>query len=154
SPNMRSLTAAALYPGLGLQESAISVGRGTDKPFEQFGAPYIDDVFLASELNKAGLAGVRFVPVRFTPTYSTFKNQECGGAVIVVTDRDKLQAVDLGIVLALMLRRLYPDDYALDKIAPLLRDPSTLEAIKSGQMLSAIKRSWEADLRAFKKRRE
>ncbi|HEU0010577.1 MAG TPA: exo-beta-N-acetylmuramidase NamZ domain-containing protein [Verrucomicrobiae bacterium] len=154
SPNMRSLTAAALYPGLGLHESAISVGRGTDKPFEQLGAPYVEDVLLASELNKAGLAGVRFVPVRFTPTYSTFKNQECGGASIVVTDRDKLQAVDLGIVIALTLRRLNPNEYALDKIAPLLRDPATLEAIKSGQTLAAIKRSWEVDLKAFKKRRE
>jgi uncharacterized protein YbbC (DUF1343 family)/CubicO group peptidase (beta-lactamase class C family) len=154
SPNMRSLTAAALYPGLGLHESAISVGRGTDKPFEQFGAPYIDDVLLASELNKVGLAGVRFVPVRFTPTYSTFKGQECGGVVSILTDRDKLQAVDLGIVIALTLRRLYPNDYALDKIAPLLRHPETLEAIKSGQTLAAIKRSWEADLKSFKKRRE
>jgi uncharacterized protein YbbC (DUF1343 family)/CubicO group peptidase (beta-lactamase class C family) len=154
SPNMRSLTAAALYPGLGLHESAVSVGRGTDKPFEQLGAPYIDDLLLASELNKAGLAGVRFMPVRFTPTYSTFKTQECGGVTLVVTDRDKLQAVDLGIVIALTLLRLWPDDYALDKIAPLLRHPATLEAIKSGQTLAAIKRSWEGDLRAFKKRRE
>ena len=74
--------------------------------------------------------------------------------VIVLTDRDKLQAVDLGIVIALTLRRLYPDDYALDKIAPLLRHSATLEAIKSGQTLAAIKRSWETDLKAFKKRRE
>jgi uncharacterized protein YbbC (DUF1343 family) len=154
SPNLRSLAAAALYPGVGLHESAISVGRGTDKPFEQIGAPYIEDVLLASELNKAGLAGVRFVPVRFTPTFSTFKTQECGGVTIVLTDREKLQAVDLGIVIALTLQRLYPDDYALEQIAPLLRHPSTLEAIKSGQTLATIKRSWEADLRSFKKRRE
>ena len=154
SPNMRSLNAAALYPGLGLHESAISVGRGTDKPFEQIGAPYIDDVLLASELNKAGLAGVRFVPVHFTPTYSTFKTQECAGVAMAVTDRDKLQAVDLGIVIALTLQRLWPNDYALDKIAPLLRDPATLEAIKSGQSVAAIKQSWEADLKSFKKRRE
>jgi len=92
--------------------------------------------------------------VRFTPTYSTFKNQECGGVSIVVTDRDKLQAVDLGIVIALTLRRLYPNDYALDKIAPLLRHSATQEAIKSGQTLSVIKRIWEGNLRSFKKRRE
>ena len=154
SPNMRSLTAVALYPGVGLHESAISVGRGTDKPFEQIGAPYIDDVLLAAELNKAGLSGVRFVPVRFTPTYSTFKDHECGGTSILVTDRDKLQAVDVGIVIALTLRRLYPDDYALDKIAPLLRHSPTLEAIKTGQPLSALKRSWEIELKQFNKRRE
>jgi len=154
SPNMRSLTAAALYPGTGLHESAISVGRGTDKPFEQIGAPYIDDVLLAAELNKAGLVGVRFVPVRFTPTYSTFKDQPCAGVSIVVTDRERLQAVDVGIAIALVLRRLYPDEYALDKIAPLLRHPATLDAIKNGQPLAQIKASWESDLQTFRQRRE
>ena len=99
SPNMRSLNAAALYPGVGLHESALSVGRGTDTPFEIVGAPYIDDLVLAAELNQAKLPGVRFVPVRFTPTYSTFKDQECGGAAMVITDRDKLQAVDVGITI-------------------------------------------------------
>jgi uncharacterized protein YbbC (DUF1343 family) len=130
------------------------VGRGTDKPFEQLGAPYIDDMLLAAELNKAGLSGVRFVPVRFTPTYSTFKDQACAGVSILVTDRERLQAVDVGITIALVLRRLYPNEYALEKIAPLLRDPSTLDAIKNGQSLARIKESWEADLQMFKKRRE
>ena len=154
SPNMRSLAAAELYPGVGLHESALSVGRGTDKPFEQIGAPYIDDMLLAAELNKAGLAGVRFMPVRFTPAYSTFKDQPCAGVSILVTDRDRLPSVDVGIVIALTLRRLYPDDYALDKIGPLLRHPSTLEAIKTGQSLARIKEGWEPDLQQFKKRRE
>ena len=153
SPNMRSLTAAALYPGVGLHESAISVGRGTDKPFEQIGAPYIDDVLFAAELNKAMLPGVRFVPVRFTPLASTFKDRECGGAAILVTDRDKLRAVDVGIGIALTLRRLHPADYALEKIAPLLRHAPTLEAIKAAPPLATIQRNWEAELEQFKKRR-
>src|SRR6185369_11615226 len=72
SPNMRSVPGAILYPGLGLHETPLSVGRGTDKPFELIGAPYIDDVKLAAELSRAGLAGVNCVPVQFTPTYSTF----------------------------------------------------------------------------------
>ena len=101
SPNMRSLTAATLYPGIGLHESALSVGRGTGTPFEVIGAPYIDDVKFAAELNRAGLAGVRFVPVRFTPTASTFKDKPCGGVSIVVTDREKLQPVDVGIAVGL-----------------------------------------------------
>jgi uncharacterized protein YbbC (DUF1343 family) len=151
---MRSLAAAVLYPGLGLHESALSVGRGTDKPFEQFGAPYLDDMLVAAELNKARLPGVRFVPVRFTPTFSTFSNQPCRGAAIVITDRNQLNAVDLGIVLALTLHRLHPKEYALDKIAHLLRDPATLKAIESGQSLARIKQDWEAGLRQFQKRRD
>ena len=75
SPNMRNLKPAILYPGIGLLESALSVGRGTDTPFEVVGAPYIDDVRLAEELNRAELPGVRFVPIRFTPTYSVHKGQ-------------------------------------------------------------------------------
>jgi len=153
SPNMRSLNAAALYPGVGLHESALSVGRGTDTPFEIVGAPYIDDLVLAAELNKARLAGVRFVPIRFTPTYSTFKDRECGGAAIVLTDRDKLQAVEVGLTIALTVQRLYPHDYALEKVQPLLRDKALLEAIKAGESLTSMKKRWAPDLEQFKKRR-
>ncbi len=153
SPNMRSLNAATLYPGVGLHESALSVGRGTDTPFEIVGAPYIDDLVFTAELNRARLPGVRFVPIRFTPTYSTFKDQECGGAAMVVTDREKLQAVDVGIVIALTAQRLYPKDYALDKTKTLLREPATHEAIKSGGALAFIKSQWKAELEQFKKRR-
>ncbi len=153
SPNMRSLNAATLYPGVGLHESALSVGRGTDTPFEIVGAPYIDDLMFAAELNKAKLPGVRFVPIRFTPTYSTFKDQECGGAAIVITDRDTLQSVEVGILIALTAQRLYPKDYALDKTKSLLRHPATHEAIKAGAALSYIKSSWQSDLDQFKKRR-
>ncbi len=153
SPNMRSLNAATLYPGVGLHESALSVGRGTDTPFEIIGAPYIDDLVFTAELNRARLPGVRFVPIRFTPTYSTFKDQECGGAAIVVTDREKLQAVDVGIVIALTAQRLYPKDYALDKTKTLLREPATHEAIKSGGSLAFIKSQWKGELEQFKKRR-
>src|SRR5437016_4452619 len=87
SPNMRNLNEAILYPGVGLLESVVSVGRGTDTPFELVGAPYIDDVNLAAEMNRAGLSGVRFVPVRFTPKASVFRDQPCGGVYILVTDR-------------------------------------------------------------------
>jgi uncharacterized protein YbbC (DUF1343 family) len=153
SPNMRSLNAAALYPGVGLHESALSVGRGTDTPFEIVGAPYVDDLVFTAELNKAKLPGVRFVPIRFTPTYSTFKDRECGGAAVVIIDREKLQAVDVGLVIALTAQRLYPKEYALDKVKPLLRDDATLQAIKTGASIASIKRAWSADLEQFKKRR-
>jgi len=153
SPNMRSLNAATLYPGVGLHESALSVGRGTDTPFEIVGAPYVDDLVFTAELNKAKLPGVRFVPIRFTPTYSTFKDRECGGAAVVIIDREKLQPVDVGLVIALTAQRLYPKEYALDKVKPLLRDDATLQAIKTGATLASIKRAWSADLEQFKKRR-
>src|SRR6185436_17866361 len=105
SPNMRSLTEAILYPGIGLLETtSLSVGRGTDTPFETIGAPYIDDARLASELNRAGLTGVRFVPVRFTPEASVFKGQPCKGVNIILTDRDNCNVVDVGITIASKLQ--------------------------------------------------
>jgi uncharacterized protein YbbC (DUF1343 family) len=154
SPNMRSLAAATLYPGLGLHETPLSVGRGTDKPFELIGAPYIDDVRLAFELRGAGLPGVEFVPVRFTPTYSTFKDKPCGGVAFVITDRDRLNAVDVGIELALALQRLYPGEYALPKLNTLLQHQLTLDGVRSGKSLHEIRSVWGAELKAFKKRRE
>ncbi len=155
SPNMRSLAAAALYPGVGLLESAISVGRGTDTPFEVVGAPYVtNDVRFAAELNRAGLPGVRFHAVRFTPTYSTFKDQPCGGVRLVLTDRDALNAVDVGLTIAVTMQRLYGTNFAADKMQVLLREPSVLAGIKSGKSVAEMKAGWAADLEAFKKRRE
>ncbi len=154
SPNMRNLTEATLYPGVGLLESAISVGRGTDTPFEVVGAPYIEDVKFAGEMNRAGLSGVRFVPVRFTPKASTFKDQPCGGAYLVVTDREALNAVDVGLALGVTLQRLYPNQFALQKTQHLLSHPATLEAIRAGKSLAEIKSLWAADLEDFRKRRQ
>lgn len=154
SPNMRSLTEATLYPGIGLHETALSVGRGTGTPFEVVGAPYIDDVKLAAELNRAWLPGVRFVPLRFTPAASTFKDKACGGVAIIVTDRDRLRAVDTGIALAKVLHEHYPEQFALEKVNTLLQHRSSIESIKSGQSLATIKQAWVTDLEEFKKRRE
>ncbi len=154
SPNMRNLTEATLYPGVGLLESAVSVGRGTDTPFEVIGAPYINDVKLASELNRAGLPGVRFVPIRFTPKASVFQDKACGGVHIMITDRDALNAVEVGITLASTLQRLHPNEFALEKVQHLLRHAPTLEAIKAGKSLVEIRQLWTSDLEDFKKRRE
>jgi uncharacterized protein YbbC (DUF1343 family) len=154
SPNMRSLAGATLYPGIGLHETPLCVGRGTDKPFELIGAPYIHDVPLAKELTRAELPGIRFVAVRFTPTYSTFKDKPCAGVAFVITDRDKLNAVDLGLELALTLQRLYPDDFALAKVNTLLQHTTTIDAIKAGKTRGEIKQAWAAELAAFKKRRK
>ena len=154
SPNMRSLTAATLYPGVGLHETALSVGRGTGTPFEVLGAPYIDDLQLAAELSQFKLPGISFMPIRFTPVASTFKDKPCGGVAMIVTDRDHLSSVDVGIVIALTLQRLYPRDYALDKISHLLLHRETLEGIRGGKSLADIKQTWVADLAEFNRRRE
>ncbi|HMO65764.1 MAG TPA: DUF1343 domain-containing protein, partial [Verrucomicrobiota bacterium] len=153
SPNMRNLKQAILYPGVGLLESALSVGRGTDTPFEVLGAPYADDVALARELNAAGLPGIRFVPIRFTPRASTFRDQPCGGVYLMLNDRDACPVVDVGIVVALAFQRLYPQQFALEKMRPLLTDGPTLEAIRAGKSLAEIKALWASDLAEFRARR-
>ena len=88
SPNMRNMNEAALYTGPGaIEYTNISVGRGTDTPFEHIGAPWIDGVQLADALNARSIPGVRFYPVRFTPASSKYANEECQGVFIIVTDR-------------------------------------------------------------------
>ena len=153
SPNMRSLTQALLYPGIGLLETAMSVGRGTDTPFEVIGAPYIDDVKLASQLNALGQPGVRFVPIRFTPDYSVHKDESCGGVNIIITDRHKLRVVPLGIDIARVLHELYPKSFPLVKVGRLLCHPSTLEALGQGKTLVQIEALWKTEQVKFASRR-
>ena len=153
SPNMRSLTEALLYPGVGLLESAVCVGRGTDTPFEVLGAPYIDDLKLAHEMNAAGLDGIRFTPARFTPTASVFKGKECGGVRMRITNHEKRRTVDVGLALACTLQRLHPKDFKLTELDRLLQHPATLQAIKEGQPWQLICEAWSSDLREFEKRR-
>ena len=154
SPNMRSETEAILYPGVGLLErTAVSVGRGTGTPFEVFGAPYIQDRRLAAELNAANLPGVRFIPVRFTPTDSVFKGQSCGGVGVLLTDRAQCPVVDIGILAAKVLHRFYPDQFGVEKLDVLLVHEATLEAIKADRPLAEIHALWAADRKTFEERR-
>jgi len=153
SPNMRSLTAATLYPGVGIVEFAVSVGRGTETPFEIVGAPYVDGPTLARELTAMSLPGIRFEATEFTPASSNFAKQRCGGVRLTITERNALRPVTMGVAIALVLHRLYPNDFALDKIAPLLRDPATLEAIRANKPLSEIVSMWRDDEAAFAARR-
>jgi uncharacterized protein YbbC (DUF1343 family)/CubicO group peptidase (beta-lactamase class C family) len=153
SPNMRSLTEATLYPGIGILEQAVSVGRGTDTPFEILGAPYIDGAVLAHELTAMSLPGIRFEAAEFTPASSNFAKQRCGGVRMTITDRNAWRPVATGVAIALVLHRLYPNDFALDKLATLLRDPATLEAIRAGKPLSEITAMWRDDEASFAARR-
>ena len=134
SPNMRSLTEATLYPGLGLIESTnISVGRGTGTPFEVIGAPWVVPPDLAHYLNARELAGVRFIPISFTPDASVYAGQKCGGVNILVTGRDALDAPELGLEIASALHKLYPEKYELGSIDTLLLNQSVLQALKQGE---------------------
>ena len=154
SPNMRTLTAATLYPGVGLLEFCnVSVGRGTDRPFELLGAPYIDDRALAAAVNAAGMPGLRAIPARFTPRASVFAGQECGGVQLFVTDRDAFSPLDLGVVLATTLQRLYPEEVKIGRLGKLLAHPATLAAIRAGEPLAEVQALWSAERELFRARR-
>lgn len=154
SPNMRSLTEATLYPGIGLLETTnVSVGRGTDTPFELIGAPWINGQQLAAALNQRPLPGVRFVPVRFKPTASVFKGEECEGINVVITDRAAFRPVPTGIEIAVALRRLYPEQWKVDGYGRLLVNAATLERVKRGDAPEEIVRSWTTILDEFRRRR-
>ncbi len=154
SPNMRSLNAALLYPGIGLLEFSISVGRGTDTPFEVLGAPYVDDLRLSYELNKLGLSGLQFTPVRFTPTASIFKGEACGGVRMTITDRTTLQPVDAGIAITCTLQRLYPKEFKLALVDTLLNRAASVKAVRSGDGWKKVVADWGAETQAFQERRK
>ncbi len=154
SPNMRSLTQATLYPGVGLLEvTNVSVGRGTDTPFEIVGAPWLDGQKLALYLNKRNLPGVRFVPVRFKPNASVFKDENLGGVNVIITDRKTFEPVRTGIEIAVALRRLYPNEWQVDRYARLLVNAEILERVKRGDAPEEIEKAWQSRLEEFKKRR-
>jgi uncharacterized protein YbbC (DUF1343 family) len=145
SPNMRNLIEAALYPGIGAIETTnISVGRGTDTPFEQIGAPWIDGVALAAELNARQLAGVRFYPVSFTPSSSTYANEACQGVFILVTDRDALRPVRVGLEIGAALHRRYGPQYTLAAAETLFGSKTDLARVLAGDDPAEIARGWAA----------
>jgi uncharacterized protein YbbC (DUF1343 family) len=155
SPNMRSLQAALLYPGIGLLEFCnVSVGRGTDRPFELFGAPYIDDARLAAAIDAANLPGLRVMPVRFTPNASVFKGQQCRGVQFIVTDRQNFSPLDLGVTLATTLQSFYPRDLKIEKLSRLLAHPATLDAIRAGKSLTEVKALWAPERARFAELRD
>jgi uncharacterized protein YbbC (DUF1343 family) len=149
------VTEAALYPGVGIIEgSNISVGRGTDTPFELVGAPWIKSKEFAAYLNARGIGGVRFVPVTFTPTASVYNGQACPGVNIVLTDRNGIDAPELGIELAAALHKLYASDWKIDKIQHLLVNQSVYDALAAGQDPRRIAQDWREDIEKFQKVRE
>jgi uncharacterized protein YbbC (DUF1343 family) len=154
SPNMRNLYAATLYTGLASFEGTnISVGRGTDTPFEHIGAPWIDGRRLAEALNTRAIPGVRFYPVQFTPTASKFANEACDGVFVVITDRQAVRPVRVGVEIASALYRLFPGQFDIDLAARLFGSTAGLTRIKSGDDPAAIAASWNAGEARWRLRR-
>jgi uncharacterized protein YbbC (DUF1343 family) len=155
SPNIRSLTQAALYPGVALVESAnVSVGRGTDSPFEVVGAPWISGERLAGYLNGRKVPGVRFEPASFTPADSRFRSQRCEGVRLILDDREALDGPALGIELAAALYRLHPGELDIDRTLGMIGSRDVLQAVKNGDDPRDICRGWTAKLDDFRRVRQ
>ncbi len=154
SPNLRSLIEEALYPGVAMVEGAnVSVGRGTDRPFELLGAPWIDARKLAQFLNDRRIQGVRFVPADFTPSSSHFQGQICHGVQIALLDRQALNSPELGVELASALYQLFPTQFEIDKTPQLIGSRNVVDQIRAGVDPRAIALDWQAALQEFRRER-
>jgi uncharacterized protein YbbC (DUF1343 family) len=155
SPNMRSILEAILYPGVCLLEATnVSVGRGTDRPFEIVGAPWIEPRRFAAALNAARVPGVKYVPLYFTPNASTNQGMKCGGVQLILTNPEKLNSVLFGMTLISVLHKLYPDKFEIAKVLRLLGNERALERLKAGRPPIEILKAGDPDLRRFMTRRQ
>ena len=166
SPNMPTVDTAFVYPGMCLVEGTeLSEGRGSTRPFEISGAPYIDPWKLADALSSADLPGARFRPLVFRPTFHKFAGKPCGGVQIHVTDRRVFRPLRTGVAFLREIRRLWPNDfkwrfrtYEFVKDIPaidLLAGSEVLrQQIERGTPLGEIVDSWQKDEDTFRKRRE
>lgn len=134
SPNIRSLEAALFYPGVALLEASpnYSVGRGTDRPFEQIGAPWIDALRLARYLNRRYIPGVRFYPTRLRPASSRFAGEDIPGVRLLATDRELVHSSLLGLEIAAALERLHPGQLHWEACQRHFGDPQVIAAIRQG----------------------
>jgi uncharacterized protein YbbC (DUF1343 family) len=152
SPNMRDLNQATLYTGVAIVEGTnVSVGRGTDTPFELLGAPWIKAREFADYLNGRMIPGVRFVPISFTPTSVKYEKQLCQGVNLVVTDRQALDAPLLGAELAAALMKLYPNDFKSEKLIRLLGNKAAFASLVAGQDPRRVADEWREGLEEFLK---
>lgn len=155
SPNMRNLTEAVLYPGVGMIEyTNVSVGRGTDTPFEVMGAPWINAPQLAAYLNARRLPGIRFVPISFTPAANPYAHQLCHGIYMIVTNREQLDSPELGIELASALHHLYPQQWDSARMHILAGSQTVVDESKSDEDPRRIAESWQPAIKAFEALRQ
>ncbi len=150
SPALRTTKGSILYPGIEiLQNSGVSVGRGTQTPFEEFGAPWMDGEAVATALNERHLPGLRFESKSFIPIGGPHSGERCGGVSIRVTDRFTARSMRLGLEIAEILQKLYPKDFDTDKLLGLLGNSDTVQQIKDGVPSEKIVASWSDALSAF-----
>lgn len=154
SPNLRTTKGAILYPGLEiLQNANVSVGRGTETPFEEFGAPWIKGDEVAAALNARNLPGVRFTPQPFVTVSGLYAGQRCGGVAVRISDRVAVRAMLVGLEIAAVLKRLYPEQFDISKLHLLLGSDQTVSALQNGTPPAEIVASWSAALGDFELRR-
>jgi uncharacterized protein YbbC (DUF1343 family) len=154
SPNLRTMKGAVLYPGLEvLQNAGVSVGRGTTTPFEEFGAPWMDGELVAGALNALNLPGVRFANAPFIPVSGLYAGKRCGGVGIRVTDRAAVRSMRVGLEIAALLQKKYPDQFDVTKTLLLIGNENTVEEMKAGTAPEKIIAGWRADLAAFDEER-
>lgn len=152
SPNLRSLNEAILYPGVALIEGTnVSVGRGTDSPFELVGAPWVQPRALAAALNARLISGVRFVPTTFTPTSGPYANQRCGGVNIIITERNLLDSPEMGMELASALQKLYPSQWKIDHMITALSNKAVFDELAGGEDPRTIAQGWRESVEQFMK---
>jgi SSS family transporter len=158
SPNLRSPTAATLYPGIALMETTnISVGRGTDRPYEQIGAPFIDAPQLAAYLTARRIPGVSFAPTNFpvaeNSNHYPFHGKTIPGIAFTVTDRNVLDSPEFGIEIISALHQLYPQ-FLLDKAMQIVANVDTMQALNNKDDPRTIAAAWAADLAKFQRQRQ
>jgi uncharacterized protein YbbC (DUF1343 family) len=155
SPNIRNTRQAELYAGIGLLERAnISVGRGTDTPFERFGAPWIDGVKLAAELNRRRIPGLTFIPVTFTPKSRELSGQVCGGVDVRMMDRNAFQGSRAAIEILDALVRLYPEQARIERTLHMWGTPRIPDGIRAGKPVAELVESYQQDEADFLKMRQ
>ncbi|PGS54192.1 exo-beta-N-acetylmuramidase NamZ domain-containing protein [Bacillus sp. AFS041924] len=158
SPNMPTLDTAVVYPGAGLFESTnLSEGRGTTRPFELIGAPYIDGTKLANALNNQNLPGVTFRATSFSPTFSKHMNLFINGVQIHVTDREKFNSVKTGLVMIKTIHDMYPNDFQFingNNFELHIGIESVRQDLLNGISVDEIEKKWQPELKKFMKTRE
>ncbi|MGB8493931.1 MAG: DUF1343 domain-containing protein [Candidatus Acidiferrum sp.] len=150
SPNLRTLKGAILYPGLEILQSAgVSVGRGTEAPFEEFGAPWMNGDDISAALNAKNLPGLHFFNKPFIPVSGLYAGQRCGGVGIKVTDRAAVRSMRMGLEIAAILQKKYPQQFDSSKMVELIGNDQAVRDLQAGVSPEQIVRGWTASLAAF-----
>src|SRR5216683_340358 len=150
SPNLRTIKGSILYAGIEiLQNAGVSVGRGTETPFEEFGAPWLNGDEVAAALNERHLPGLHFVAQPFIPVSGLYSGQRCGGVAIRITDRSGVRAMRMGLEIAAILQKLYPKQFDPAKLLPLVGNADTIQQLQAGVAPEKIVASWSGALVAF-----